>query len=322
VTRGRRPRRILLLASFIVACSQDDRPTPPPAGGTPPEIALAGAAVMIGAGDIAVCGASGDERTARLVDSVLTADSAAKVISTVFTLGDNAYPTSRLRAGDDYFTRCFTPSWGAPGIKKLIHPSPGNHDYDSGSGAPYFAYFGASAGPPGKGYYSYDVGEWHVISLNSELYFSRATPAEAKAQEDWLKEDLSLHTNPCTLAYFHRPLFSSGNHQGSREMLPLWNILYDHGVDLVLNGHDHHYERFLPQTPTGEADSVKGITEIIVGTGGASLRRVIEPLARNSAARVRGHYGILKLTLGAGEYRHIFLGTDGIIWDSGSGRCH
>jgi hypothetical protein len=321
VTRGHTPRSILLLASLIVACSGDDRPTPPPAAGTQSELALAGAAVMIGAGDIAVCGSSGDERTARLVDSVLTADSAFKVISAVFTLGDNAYRSgsSNLR---NYFTRCFDPSWGAPGIKKLIHPSPGNHDYDSGTGAPYFAYFGASAGPPGKGYYSYDVGAWHVISLNSELYFSRGSPEEAKAQEDWLKEDLSLHTNPCTLAYFHRPLFSSGDHQGSRQMLPLWNILYDRGVDLILNGHDHHYERFRPQTPAGDPDSVRGITEIIAGTGGASLRRVFEPLARNSVARVHGHYGILKLTLGPGEYRHIFLGTDGIIWDSGSGKCH
>ena len=302
----------IVLSGLVIACSRDDKPTPPPAEVTPPEIPLAGAVVMIGAGDIAVCGSNGDERTARLVDSVLIADSAAKIVSAVFTLGDNAYRSGSSNLSN-YFPRCFTPSWGAPRIMELIHPSPGNHDYDSGSGAPYFDYFGASAGPPGKGYYSYDVGEWHVISLNSELYFSRATPEEAKDQEDWLKKDLSLHTNPCTIAYFHRPLFSSGDHAGVRQMLPLWKILYDGGVDLILNGHDHHYERFRPQTPEGVADSVKGIAQIVVGTGGASLRRVFKPLAVNSVAQVHGHYGILKLTLGGGEYRHHFLSTDGIV---------
>jgi acid phosphatase type 7 len=309
----------IALSVLVFACSRDDKPTPPPAAGSQLDVSLAGAAVMIGAGDIAVCGASGDESTARLIDSVLTADSAANVVRAVFTLGDNAYRSGSSNLSN-YFQRCFTPSWGKARIMNLIHPSPGNHDYDSGSGAPYFAYFGANAGPPGKGYYSYDVGSWHVISLNSELYFSRATPEEAKAQEDWLKEDLTLHSNPCTLAYFHRPLFSSGDHAGTREMLPLWKILYDGGVDLILNGHDHHYERFRPQNPDGVYDPLKGITEIIVGTGGASLRRVFKPLAANSVDQVHGHYGILKLTLGAGEYRHLFLGTDGIIWDSGSGK--
>jgi hypothetical protein len=315
------PFLVLALSSLVFGCSRDEKPTAAPPGGSAKEVALAGAPVMIGVGDIAVCGTSGDERTARLVDSVLTADSAASAVSVVFTLGDNAYP-SGWSGVDNYFPLCFTPSWGSKRIMNLIHPSPGNHDYDSGTGAPYFAYFGARAGPYGKGYYSYDVGQWHVISLNSEVYFSRATPDDAKEQEDWLRRDLSLHTNPCTLAYFHRPLFSSGEHSGTREMLPLWIILFDGGVDLVLNGHDHHYERFRPQTPAGVADSVRGITEIIAGTGGASLRRVIQPLAKNSVVQVHGHYGILKLTLGAGEYRHSFLGTDGIVWDYGTGECH
>jgi hypothetical protein len=289
--------------------------------------------MMIGAGDIAVCGTTGDEATARLVDSVLTADSVtmadsvltavstASIVSVVFTLGDNAYP-SGARGYEDYFRRCFSPSWGAKRIMDLIRPSPGNHDYDTGTGALYFAYFGERAGSHGKGYYSYDVGDWHVISLNSELYFGRGSPSEAKEQEDWLREDLSLHNNPCTLAYFHRPLFSSGDHEGAREMLPLWSILYDAGVDLILNGHDHHYERFVPQTPAGIADSARGIAQIVVGTGGASLRRVRDPIARNSVAHVRGHHGVLKLVLGAGEYRHAFLTTDGRVWDVGAGSCH
>ena len=131
----------------------------------------------------------------------------------------------------------------------VIHPAPGNHDYDSGSGAPYFAYFGIRAGPPGKGYYSYDVDGWHVISLNSELYFEAGDSTQAKAQEDWLRRDLMDHHVFCTFAYFHRPLFSSGTYGATHEVLSLWSILYDAGVDLVLNGHEHDYERFLPQTP-------------------------------------------------------------------------
>ena len=281
---------------------------------------MAGAPVLIGAGDIAVCGSRWDEATARLIDSVLTADT-AKSISVVFTAGDNAYP-SGSGGYDNYFGRCFTPSWGTKRIMDLIRPSPGNHDYDTGSGAPYFSYFGGRAGPPGKGYYSYDVGEWHVISLNSELYYSRASPSQAREQEEWLREDLKDHRTPCTLAYFHRPLFSSGTHGGSREMLPLWTILFLAGADLVVNGHDHHYERFLPQTPAAVIDSARGITQIIAGTGGADLRRVNEPLSGNSVARVRGHYGILKLTLGTGQYRHAFVDTDGHVWDSGGGQCH
>ncbi len=276
---------------------------------------------MIGAGDIAVCGTNGDEATGQIVDSVLTADSAAKVGSVVVTLGDNAYPSGSAGVEND-FPRCFSPSWGAARIMGVIHPAPGNHDYDSGTGEPYFTYFGERAGPSGKGYYSYDVGEWHVISLNSELYFKHASPSEARQQEDWLRNDLNDHRSLCTLAYFHRPLFSSGDYGGTREMQPLWSILYEGGVDLVLNGHEHHYERFLPQTPAGAVDSAKGIAQIIAGTGGGELRGVHYPVARNSVSRIHGHFGVLKLTLGAGEYRHAFLDTDGRVWDTGGGNCH
>jgi len=276
---------------------------------------------MIGAGDIAVCGTSGDEATARIVDSVLTADGRSKVEVVVFTLGDNAYPSGSGGVEND-FPRCFSPSWGTRRIMNLVHPSPGNHDYDTGSGAPYFAYFGDRAGPRGKGYYSYDVGEWHVISLNSELYFENANPAEAKAQEDWLRKDLADHKVLCTLAYFHRPLFSSGTHGATIEVRSLWNILYEARADLILNGHEHQYERFLAQTPSGVADSVSGIEEIIAGTGGGKLRELQYPVAANSIAQIHGHFGVLKLTLGAGEYRHAFLDTNGRVWDPGGRRCH
>ena len=276
---------------------------------------------MIGAGDIAVCGTGGDEATARLVDSVLKADSVSNVQTAVFTLGDNAYPSGSGGVKDD-FPRCFAPAWGAPRIMSVIHPSPGNHDYDSGNGAPYFVFFGERAGLPGKGYYSYNVGAWHAISLNSELYNERGNPAEAKAQEDWLRNDLREHRNLCTLAYFHRPLFSSGTHGGTSEVHALWRILYDGGADLVLNGHEHHYERFHPQTPAGVLDSVKGIEQIIAGTGGGDLRGVRPTAARNSIDEIHGRFGVLKLSLGRDGYSSAFIDTTGRVWDPAMRKCH
>lgn len=304
----------------MLGCSRGEPPTPPP-DHPQKEVVLAGAPVMIGAGDIAVCGTTGDEATAKIVDSVLTADSAANMRSAVFTLGDNAYPSGPGGVEND-FPRCFSPSWGSTGIMKVIHPAPGNHDYDSGSAAPYFSYFGERAGPAKKGYYSYDVGGWHLISLNSELFFKHADASEARAQEDWLRKDLADNRVLCTLAYFHRPLFSSGSHGATRKVQSLWKILYDGGADLILSGHDHHYERFLPQTPLGAADTANGIVEIIAGTGGAELRGLRDPLARNSVAQIHGRFGVLKLMLGSGEYRHAFIDTDGRVWDPAGGKCH
>jgi hypothetical protein len=310
------------LAYLMMGCSRDKSPTPIPPGPPPQELAISGAqAVIIGAGDIAVCGTGGDEATGKLVDSVLAADSVARIETSVFTLGDNAYPSGSSGVDHD-FPRCFSPSWGSKRIMNAIHTAPGNHDYDSGSGAPYFAYFGARAGPPGKGYYSYDFGGWHLISLNSELYFGAGTPADVAAQEEWLRRDLVDHHALCTIAYWHRPLFSSGTYGASPEVRLLWQILYDGGADLILNGHEHDYERFLPQTPDGVVDSVKGIPQIIAGTGGGVLRKMNAPFARNSVFQIHGRFGVLKLTLGAGEYRHAFIDATGRVWDPGAGKCH
>jgi hypothetical protein len=314
---------LLLALPTLVRCSPRERATPPPADASAKEVAMSGSVVMIGVGDIAVCGTSGDEATARIVDSVLKADSAAKVENAVFTMGDNAYPSGSGGA-NNFFSRCFTPSWGDSTIMRVIHPSPGNHDFDLQNGVGYYRYFGDRAGPPGKGYYSYDIGEWHAVSLNSELLIDvdPASFREAKAQEDWLTKDLKEHSKPCTLAYFHRPLFTSGVHGPTPEVRSLWSILYENGVDLILNGHEHHYERFLPQTPAGIVDSAKGIEEIIVGTGGGDLRGLRYPLARNSTVQIHGYFGVLKLTLGSAEYRHAFLDTEGRIWDRGGRKCH
>lgn len=277
---------------------------------------------MVAAGDIAVCGTTGDEATAALVEKIIKEDSAAKVETVVATMGDNVYPSGA--EGPAYmFERCFTPSWGSKTIMKVIRPSPGNHDFESRRGKGYYAYFGDRAGPADKGYYSYDFGNWHVVSLNSELAVDPSLGVQARAQEQWLIADLKEHSKFCTLAYFHEPLFSSGDFHGNTpEIGSLWQILFDAGVDVVLNGHEHHYERFVPQTPTGVPDSVTGIAEFIAGTGGGNLRGVVDPPGPNSAATIHGYWGVLKLTLGDKEYRHAFLDTDGRVWDRGGGKCH
>ena len=304
----------------LLACSGGEKAEPTPAGASQQELVIPGAAVVIAVGDIAVCGSSGDEATGKLVDSLLHVDSAQSTPTIILTMGDNAYPSGD-QGVNNYFSRCFKPSWGNARIMEAIHPSPGNHDYDSGSGMPYFDFFGPRAGPAGKGYYSFDFNGWHLISLNSELYWEAGDPDQIKAQEDWLRADLRSHRGGCALAYFHRPYFSSGVHGTNEPLKVVWQILYDGGVDLVLNGHEHDYERFRPQTATGAADSVNGMEQIISGTGGGTLRSFRYPLAPNSAAQIQGRFGVLKLMLGNGEYTHAFIDTDGRVWDVGGRKC-
>ncbi|HJQ54491.1 MAG TPA: metallophosphoesterase [Gemmatimonadaceae bacterium] len=313
-------KRAISLAAMVlsVACGGDEKPTPPP-GSPLTESTVPNPAVIIAVGDIAVCGSNADESTAAIADSLLQADSAENLQTLVLTLGDNAYPS-----GDDgmsrVFTRCFLPSWGKPRIMNVIRPSPGNHDYEGGSGSPYFRYFGARAGEPDKGYYSFDFAGWHFVSLNSEVVGGENFVE--KEQESWLQADLRAHAAECTVAYWHRPRFSSGPHGSNRAFQRLWQILYQNGVDLVLNGHDHDYERFIAQTPDGRPDPRRGIVEFVAGTGGGSLTGARDRLAPNSASHVNGQFGILKLMIGDGEYAHAFLDTKGRVWDPGTGKCH
>lgn len=310
---------VVAIGVVFAACKPREKITTPPAHAPASQVALSGAAVFIGAGDIGVCGARGDEETAALVDSVIKADSAAHVESVVFTVGDNAYPSGL----DRDFVRCFSPSWGDPKkrIMKLIRPAIGNHDYRTQRGAAYYRYFGARAGPPFKGYYSYDIGEWHAVVLNSEIVAS-GTQTERSQQEDWLRKDLRDHSNPCTLAYFHRPRYSSGAHGSSPLMANFWKILAEGGVDLVINGHEHHYERFHPMNAAGVADTLNGMEEIIVGTGGGGLTGIRSHPAPNSAVRVQGQWGALIATLGTGEYRASFIDVHGDVWDTTGRKCH
>ena len=274
---------------------------------------MSGASILLGVGDIASCNQNNDFQTALLVDSILKADSVAKVSDAVFTLGDNAYQSGTTKE----FADCFTPTWGDPAkrIMNNIHPTPGNHEYVTSGAAPYYKYFGSKAGDAGSGYYSYDVGTWHVIALNSEIVLLNEFGIAARAaQESWLLKDLVAHqAQKCTIAYWHEPRFSSGYHGGSIQFAPIWKILYNNNVDLVLNGHDHDYERFGPQDPDGIADSTRGIIQIIAGTGGEELRGFGGRVNRNSLYQVEGHAGILLLTLGAAEYRSAFVATNGMV---------
>lgn len=276
-------------------------PTEAPAGPAPTTIAAAPPAFLIGAGDIADCRSAGSEATAKLLDALP---------GTIFTAGDNAYP----RASAEDFRRCYGPTWGRH--RDRTRPSPGNHDYETANAAGYFDYFGANAGPHGRGYYSYDLGSWHVVSLNSEIAAHDGSP-----QVHWLRQDLAQNPTGCTVAYWHKPLFSSGPHGGAEHMRPLWRTLYQHGVDLILVGHDHLYERFAPQDPDGRPDPERGIRQFTVGTGGAEK---YEGHAARANSEIRGReWGVLSLALEAGGYRWDFIPVAGAFFrDSGSGSCH
>jgi hypothetical protein len=266
--------------------------------------------VLVGAGDIATCRSNSDEVTASLV-------ALAGVDATVATFGDHAYP----QGTDANFAQCYNPSWGIL-FKDRTKPSPGNHEYETPGASGYFTYFGAAAGEPDKGYYSYDLGSWHVISLNSNCSFVAGGCAAGSPQEQWLKADLAAHSNECTLAYWHHPRFSSGIHGDKASVGPFWDALYQAGADVVLNGHDHDYERFAPQNPSGQADPAQGISEFVVGTGGAELRnfRRIKP---NSEVRVAQQNGVLKMTLHPNGYDWQFLTAPvGAVDDTGSASCH
>ncbi len=262
--------------------------------------------VIIAGGDIASCNSSGDEQVAALLDNIP---------GTVITLGDNAYEFGTIND----FNKCYDPSWGRQ--KARTYPTPGNHDYLTPGATGYFTYFGAAAGDPHKGYYSYDIGDWHIIVLNSNCVEVGGCGVKS-AQVAWLQSDLAAHPTLCTLAYWHHPLFTSGGQGNDDAVKPLWQVLYQAGVELVLNGHDHDYERFAPQDPNGVADPVKGIREIVVGTGGKELRPIGNPLI-NSEVQNDSTWGVLKVTLHPTGYSWVFVHVAGeTFYDSGSTTCH
>ena len=265
-----------------------------------------GGPVLVGAGDIARCSGDGDEATAKLLDAIP---------GTVFTTGDNVYE----EATTEQFGKCYARSWGR--YKARTKPSTGNHEYYTAGAAGYFGYFGEAAGAPSKGYYSYDRGSWHVVVLNSNCKEVGGCYG-ASPQGRWLRDDLAANPNRCTLAYFHHPLFSSGKHGNVAKMGPAWDALYAANADVVVNGHDHHYERFAPQRPDGTRDEKRGIREFVVGTGGASHSR-LGATKPNSQVRNADTFGVLKLTLKAESYSWKFVPVAGKTFtDSGTTSCH
>lgn len=290
--------------------------------------------VIAAAGDIACdpassnfkagVGTSGSCRQMYTSDLLVNAGLAA-----VLPLGDTQYECGGLAA----YQGSYDPSWGR--VKSITHPAIGNHEYitSSGSGttgctsanagaAGFFTYFGAAgAGVAGKAYYSYDIGTWHIIALNSQCGPGGGCSLGTQ-QETWLRNDLATHTNFCTLAYWHVPLFSSGG-RASSSTLQFWKDLYDANADVVLNGHDHIYERFAPQDPSGALDTARGIREFISGTGGNN-HTSIASVARNSEVRDTTTFGVLELTLHATSYDWKFVPAagSGTFTDSGSAPCH
>ena len=289
-------------------------PTPDPAGTGAPAAAVAGggaraatpaSATLLAAGDVASCRSTGDEATAALLDGLA---------GTIVTLGDNVYE----RGAAEEFAACYDPSWGRH--RDRTRPAPGNHDYGTPGARGYFDYFGAAAGDPGLGYYSFDLGAWHVVALNSNC--GAVGCRRGGAQEAWLRADLAAHPAPCTLAFWHHPRFSSGLHGPNDDVAPLFATLHELGADVVLAGHDHSYERFAPLDPDGRPDAAAGVRSFVVGTGGRSHYAVGPRLAGSEAADGTA-FGVLELTLHDGGYDWRFHPAGGSTFsDAGSDRCH
>jgi acid phosphatase type 7 len=268
-------------------------------------------AVLLAAGDIAECDHQGDEATARIL--------AEYPHATIATLGDNAYQEGTLKEFED----CYATTWGK--FKDRTMPATGNHDESTKNAQGYWDYFGSSGGPYDKYYYSYDLGSWHVVVLNSDCWRVDGCASD-DPQAEWLRHDLEQHPALCTLAYWHRPPFSSGRYGAPNEtarVRPLWRVLNEQGADVLLTGHEHSYERFAPMDAEGKPDDAKGVRLFVVGTGGGNLRRFENPPLPTTETRQDDTWGVLKLDLEQTGYHWNFLPVAGSSFsDSGAGSCH
>jgi acid phosphatase type 7 len=292
----------------------------PPAAAVRPARRPAVSWVVAAAGDIACDPASRGFHRGRGTAAACHMGATARLVRTldpqvVLTLGDNQYENGTL----DKFRRSYAASWGR--LKGRTRPAPGNHDYRTAGAAGYFDYFGARAGRRSRGYYSFNLGGWHLIALNSECTQVGGC-GKGSPQERWLRTDLAAHPARCVLAYWHKPRFSSGMHGNNPTYTAFWQALYRAGAELVLVGHDHDYERFAPQTPSGRADRARGIRQFVVGTGGKThygFRRI----RANSQVRNSNTFGVLRLTLYASGYDWRFVPEPGKTFtDTGHGTCH
>ncbi len=288
----------LVLLSACGTVTQSLAPAPAPT--------FAPDVTVLAAGDIAQCG----NASAETIDANRTAQLLDTLPGTLLVLGDEAYDAGTTAQ----FQNCFDQVWGK--FKNRSMPTPGNHEYVTPGAGPYFDYWGELAGPPGKGYYSTTLGAWHIISLNANIPTGYGSP-----QEQWLRQDLQATHNKCILAFWHQPLFSSGQNGNDPAMHDVWVDLYNSGATLVLNGHDHDYERFMPQDPEGNANPLRGIREFVVGTGGGDLRPFAQ-IQPNSELRHEGAFGVLKLTLHSTSYSWQFVPVAGETFtDSGNAPC-
>ena len=301
----------VVLAALTAGCagrsSAGDTPAPATAPATAVKAAGPRSTTLLAAGDIASCASDGDEQTAALLDALP---------GTVLTLGDTVYDDGSA----DQFARCYLPSWGR--FLNRTYPAPGNHDYQTAGASGYYGFFGPRAGQPGKGWYSFDLGRWHLVALNSNCDAVGGCQPGSE-QERWLRADLAAHPARCTLAFWHHPRFSSGTTHGSDPAVDdLWVALYQAGAEVVLVGHEHNYERFTPLDPLGGVEPARGVREFVVGTGGRSHYPFGAPLP-GSEARNSDSFGLLELQLRPTGYTWRFLPAPGSSFqDSGTGSCH
>jgi hypothetical protein len=275
---------------------------------------------VLAAGDIAICERSliqnimdwfrGDSRVPGAQETATMLD---RLPGAVLVMGDLAYSSGSA----EEFTGCYDPYWGRH--KDRSYPVPGNHEYGSPEAQPYFDYWGERAGETGKGYYSFDLGAWHIVALNSNI-----AAAKGSEQEAWLRRDLAGAEADCILAYWHHPPFSSGYHGDQSQMRDAYRALYEAGASVVLGGHDHNYERFVPMDREGQPDPEHGLRSFVVGTGGAGLRpqKIRQPPRENSEVVDGSAWGVLELTLHEESYAWRFVPVDGHSFeDSGRASC-
>ncbi|MCX7624162.1 MAG: metallophosphoesterase [Thermomicrobium sp.] len=301
--------RLVALVFALAACATSRATVVTPSGVPATATAAPTAvvpAVLWAVGDAAACGRETDDAVAAYL---------ARQSGTIALLGDVVYE----KGSPEEFQRCFDPLYGQ--LRDRIRPAVGNHEYGTAGARPYFDYFGAAAGLPGQGWYSYELGTWHIVVLDSNCKDAGGCDP-ASPQYRWLRDDLAAHPARCTLAYWHHPRWSSGEHGSFASMQPIWELLYRNGVDVVLSGHDHDYERFRPLDAAGRPERDRGIVQFVVGTGGRSLRPLGDRLPTSATGTDRA-YGVLRLELDADRFAWSFVSVRGPDFqDQGSMPCH
>ena len=298
-----------LIPSHTFTTTATSTVTPIPATATPtptPTVSPTATPVYFsGAGDVAICGQAGDDQTAALLRDQVGS-------GLYFLAGDASNEDGTLYQ----YQNCFDPGWGQ--LMPDLRVVPGNHDYYSNPLENYWVHFDGVAGEPGKGWYSFEHGDWHIMMLNSNCGYVGCGPSSE--QIAWLREDLATNDTTCSLAIWHNPVFNSGPAGNAHWLYYFWEVLYEHGVDVVVNGHDHHYERIAKVNPLGQPDEEFGIRSFIVGTGGAGFYG-IEQILPISDVRITRQFGIIQFKLHPDGYEWQFINVDGEVLDVGSDSC-